>query len=104
MVPFFVSRTGKKLRSMNEVHHYLKVRRRPPCSTLAPAPAPRPLAHRRAPRLASQNELGEAGCSEEEALWLRCFERYGRNCGHWAIAQPGCDIPESAPPTPPRAQ
>ena len=62
---YFTNRAGKKLRTIYEVHHYLK------------------------------NELKEANCNDDEALWLRTLERYGaENCRHWAIARSAHDLPE----------
>ena len=61
---YFVSSRGRKLRTINEVHQHLK------------------------------NEIKEANCNEDEALWLRTLERYGQNCRHWAIAKEATDLPE----------
>ena len=61
---YFVTRTGKKIRTMNEVHYHLK------------------------------NELSPSSMTADEALWLRTLERYGQNCRHWAIARSAHDLPE----------
>ena len=53
----FVTRTGKRVSTMNEVHNHLK------------------------------NELAANDINEDEALWLKTLERYGQNCRHWAIAR-----------------
>ena len=61
---YFITRTGKKIRTMNEVHYHLK------------------------------NELPAGTINPDEALWLRTLERYGQNCRHWAIARSAHDLPE----------
>ena len=60
----FVTRSGKKVCTMNEVHYHLK------------------------------NELPASEINEDEELWLRTLERYGQNCRHWAIARSAHDLPE----------
>lgn len=62
--PSFTSRAGKTLRGLAEVHKYLK------------------------------HEVGEAGCNEEESLWLTTLERYGSSFRYWAIAQSAHTLPE----------
>eukprot|EP00327_Prymnesium_parvum_P019940 CAMPEP_0113267698 /NCGR_PEP_ID=MMETSP0008_2-20120614/20749_1 /TAXON_ID=97485 /ORGANISM="Prymnesium parvum" /LENGTH=294 /DNA_ID=CAMNT_0000116751 /DNA_START=167 /DNA_END=1048 /DNA_ORIENTATION=- /assembly_acc=CAM_ASM_000153 len=60
----YVSRTGKLLRNVGEVHHHLKY------------------------------DLGEAACNEDEALWLTTLDRYGRGYRHWALAKSAHTLPE----------